>query len=401
MTGAGGIDLLRDPRALTAADAAGLLPAAGCAGAQVRAVAGQQSFFRRVDRPRALVVIGPTAVTDVALLTALIGSQSPTPVLAAAVLPAWVGPLDLVVVLAARRDDEACARGAAEARRRGAIVHVRGAVDGPVALAAEADLRPVEVAVPEALAAPARLAVLAAAATSAGLLPDQGLERVADLLDVLALAMHPHAASFTNPAVNLAEYLLGSTPVLVGADPLADAVAGHGVDALAELAGIAATVIASGRALMSPMLLSRIGAESDLFADPFESGEEVPLTRAVLLSDEGSDGDDRARRGALQRALPRAPLVEPVVESGDPATPLGRALACLIQLDMAAVYLGVAYGQRRPPDHPEGLGRSGGALWAVRAPTVETGSAARRPGDDEDRDDRGPDDSGRMTDLWT
>ena len=377
MTSSSGIDLLRDPRALMAADVAGLLPAAGCAGAQVRAVAGQQSSFPRVDRPRSLVALGPTAAADVAVLTALIGAQSPTPVLAATVLPAWVGPLDLVVVLAARRDDEACARGAAEARRRGAVVHVRGAADGPVALAAEADLRPVEVAVPEALAGPGRLAVLAAAATAAGLLTDQGLARVADLLDALALAMHPRAESFTNPAINLAEYLFGSTPVFIGADPLADAVAGHGVDALAELAGTAATAVGSDRALLSPMLLSRLGADADLFADPFSSADEIPPARAVLVSDVGVDS---ARLGALQRALPRAPLVEPVVEPGEPASALGRALACLVQVDVAAVLLGLSYGQRRPPDHPEGLGRSGGALWAVRATVAE---------------------SGRMTDPWT
>ncbi len=34
---------------------------------------------------------------------------------------------------------------------------------------------------------------------------------------------------------------------------------------------------------------------------------------------------------------------------------------------MTAVYAGLLAGQRLPADHPNGLGRSGGSRWAVRA----------------------------------
>src|SRR6478735_5669221 len=73
---------LHDGGTMVAADLAGRLPAAALAGAQVRSAAEQLAGWSAFDRPRALVVVGGTAAVDAALLTALIGEQSPAPVVA-------------------------------------------------------------------------------------------------------------------------------------------------------------------------------------------------------------------------------------------------------------------------------------------------------------------------------
>ncbi|HEY5115055.1 MAG TPA: hypothetical protein VIJ00_05990, partial [Nakamurella sp.] len=106
---------LHDPASLTAADTGSLLPSAALAGAQVRSAAEQLAGLSTLDRPRAFVVVGAGATVDAALLTALIGEQAQAPVVGAASLPAWVGPLDVVVVFAAGIDDMIASRAAAVA----------------------------------------------------------------------------------------------------------------------------------------------------------------------------------------------------------------------------------------------------------------------------------------------
>ena len=59
-----------------------------------------------------MVVVGASAAIDTALLLALLGDP-PTPVVTGTSLPSWVGPLDIVVVLASVVDDIACAEAAA------------------------------------------------------------------------------------------------------------------------------------------------------------------------------------------------------------------------------------------------------------------------------------------------
>ncbi len=225
MTGRAGLAILREPE-LAAADRAGMLPAAAAAGAQVRSVLAAGRELPRLDRPRAMVVVGDSAQVDVGFLTALIGRGAPAPILALPTVPSWVGPLDLVVVLAARADDERAAQAAAIARRRGAVTVVRGPEHGPVADAAGPSLVIPAVAVPEALASSARWALLTVIAAGSGLGPRVELSRTADLLDATALACHPGAETFLNPGVNIAEYLGDGTPLLIGSDLLADSLAG-------------------------------------------------------------------------------------------------------------------------------------------------------------------------------
>ena len=407
MSGPAGVGALREA-GLAQADRAGLLPAAAAAGAQVRSVLAAASELPSIDRPRAMVVVGAEAVADTSFLTALIGRSAPAPIVAARTLPAWVGALDVVVVLAAHPDDERAAEAAAIAVRRGATVVVRSSEHGAVADAAGRSLFPPVVAVPEALAASARWSLLAVVAARAGLAPAVELARTADLLDATALACQPAAETFLNPAVNLAEYLAEGTGLFVGCDPLADAIALHGARVLADLGGVAAGVLPSAQAASSPALLRRIGGPKDLFADPFDDDAPSQLVKPLLVSTSPEGGmagsgrtpesaADRMALAAMLRAFTGAMHLDGSADSlpavsGVPEFTGGRsgrepealvptlisqaadsfdaAVAACLRLDFAAVYVGIATGQLVPMDFPDGLGRSGGTRWAVRPATV-------------------------------
>lgn len=409
MTDPVGLSILRQA-GLADADAAGMLPAVAAAGAQVRSVLAGAVDLPEMDRPRAMVVVGAEVADDVSFLTALIGRAAPAPIVGAATLPPWVGALDLVVVLARRRDDELAAEAAGIARRRGASVVVRGAENGPVGEAAGPSLLPPAVSVPESLAVSARWALLATVAARAGLAPAVDLSRTADLLDAIAVACHPTAENFVNPGVNLAEYLGAGTPLLVGSDQLADAIALHGARVLADLGGVAASVLTSAHAGDSPALLRRSAAPKDVFADPFDDDERSSqVVRPLLISTTAADaasptaaGGDSAQAAAdrrmltgLTRSFPAAmhldgsadalPTVSGLPEwssepdagsyrnvrelvtarSGGPADAFDAAVAACLRLDFAAVYVGMATGQLVPLDFPDGLGRNGGSHWAT------------------------------------
>lgn len=405
MTSRAGSSVLRDP-ALGSADRAGLLPAAAAAGAQVRSVLAASADLPSMDRPRAMVVVGGDAGIDTAVLAALVGRTAHAPIVSAQYLPPWVGPLDLVVVLAGRPDDEPAAEAAGVARRRGATTVVRGADHGPVADAAGPCLVAPAVAVPEAFTASARWALLTVVAARANLGPRVDLARTADLLDATALACHPGAETFLNPGVNLAEYLADGTPLLIGCDGLADAIAAHGARVLAEVGGIASAVVTAAQAGASPALLRRMGGPKDLFADPFVDEDPAQSVKPLLVSTTPQDtaggrlvqaaadrmvlaGMLRAFSGAMHLdgsldALPaivglpdRGPVpgghrTDETPAASQPADGFDAALAAALRLDFAAIYVGIATGQLVPLDFPDGLGRVGGTRWAVRPATAGT-----------------------------
>lgn len=405
MTGPPIVDL-HDGASLVAADVAALLPSAALAGAQLRSSAEQLAGWPPFDRPRAFVVIGGTADVDAALLAALLGDQSPAPVVCATVLPGWVGALDIVVVLAGAVDDMAAAEAAAQAQRRGARVVVRGAAQGPVAAAAGAALIEPQVSVVEALAGPARLTVLIAVAAAAGLYPKPDFAAAADQLDAMAMACHPSAEFFVNPALTLAEHLAVGTPLVIGTDPLADALAAHAARSLAGLAGTAGSWLSSTQAAGSPPVLARASGRSvggsgevtdDIFWDPYEedaaatqqistvlvvgpSGQSpaVPLPGTGLLPEPifgaGSPATVSPLVAALEAALPRAlrigqeELPTSVTAEGETSqgtVGIGQrdaftwALAVLSRIDFASVYVGLLTRARAPIDSPDGLGHPG------------------------------------------
>ena len=419
-----GPEALRDGTSLRALDSAGLFAAVATAGAQVRSIAERLIELGGADRPRALVVLGPTATVDAALLTALCGDGAVAPIVPASNCPPWLTALDVVIALPGRRADESIATAIATAVRRGARVFTRGPVDGPLAHAAGAGLVPVEISVPEAFGAPGRWALLAGIAKATGLLPgleSSALSVIADVLDAAALALTPSGETFLNPAINLAEYLSGAVPVFIGADPVADAVAVHGAAVLAEVAGVAAAVVGSAQAVNSPQLLARAGAARDLFADPYADGVDAVRNAPVLVSVlSGATDGRRGERpggssllGALRRAMPNAmqlddsaavssdvtvapdetrtpPFADPVALrlSDGPARTLAAAFSVAMTLSAAAVALAVVGARGLPADYPDGLGRGGGTAWAFR-PVPEPDRWSGDRDDRDDRDDRG------------
>ena len=403
MTGPRVVDL-HDGASLVAADAAALLPSAALAGAQIRSTAEQLAGRPAFERPRAFVVIGGTAAVDAALLAALLGDQSPAPVVPATMLPGWVGPLDIVVVLAGAVDDMAAAEAAAQAQRRGARVVVRAAAEGPVAAAAGSALIEPQVSVVEALAGPARLTVLTAVAAAAGLYPKPDFGAAADQLDALAMACHPSSEFFVNPALTLAEHLAAGTPLLIGTDPVADALAAHAARSLAGLSGTAGAWLSSAQAAGSPPVLARATGRSvgesgqvtnDIFWDPYEdessttqqistvlvvgpTGQSpaVPLPGTGLLPEPifgagAAPSTVSPLVAALESALPRALRIGPeevpstAVTEGEPGAGIGPrdafswTMAMLSRIDHAAVYVGLLTRARAPIDSPDGLGRPG------------------------------------------
>lgn len=400
--------------------ASDLLPAAALAGAQIRAVSEQLSRIPPLDRPRALVVVGGGSARAVALLTAVVGPRCPVPIVAAPGLPVWVGPLDVVVVLADAVDDHPAAEALGAAVRRGATVITRSAAQGPVPLMAGragAGVLAPEIAVPEALATAGRLTLLVGVAAACGVLPPlelgaSALADAADQVDGIALSCHPNTDFFVNPALLLAEHVLGGPPLFVGLDSVGDAVADHAAHAFAALGGRpVATVHALDVPTVGPLVARVAAGSADLFADPFADDEAQwsdPADRAavvlVALPGSGPDDDpDRPRTGRpplAPDALPRAlrigadEVTGPAALGADEAPrPFGAAdplrerparrsavqhrFSALIDLvtrvDFAAVYTGLVTGARPPVDAPEGLGPAGGA---VSRPMV---SASTRP----------------------
>lgn len=391
--------LLHDAPALTGADRSGLLPAAATAGAQVRSAAStfdalpSAATLADLGRPRALVLVGVHAAVELRLLTAVVGAEAVAPLVAAQSLPGWVGPLDAVLVLASEPDDIQAATAADTARRRGARVLVRGSDTGPVSTAAGPDLVVPGIAVPEALAGAGRATVTLAFAAACGLIRRPDFAAAADVLDAIALACHPSSEFFVNPALTLADRLAEGIPVLIGADPLADAVAAHGGAAFTEIAR-GAIVLDSEMATRSPALLRRAVAIRDMFADPDPEGDTAALRPVLVSAPEFTHSEHlRAATRNLTAALPGVPslsttdLAGPAGSSADPsvqrhaqtaagdvagaADPFSAALALRAICDFAAVYLGILAGQLPPADGQDGLGRTGTSRRQVRAATVE------------------------------
>lgn len=392
MTGARA-GLLHDPAGLFAADRAGLLPAAATAGAQVRALVDQLGVLPELDRPRALLIAGARAAVDTALLQALVGENAAAPIVWAPEIPAWVGPLDVVVVLADQPHDEVATTAAATAANRGAQLIVRCSVDAEPEIGAAAlgaVLLAPAVAAPESVAGAARLALLVAIAHRCGLCAEPDLGGWAAALDAAALACHPSVEMFVNPAVSLAEYLSGGTALLIGTDPSGDALAAAAADSLADLAGLPAAVLSAAAATGSAAVLRRAAAARDLFADPLD--DDQPPIMPVLIT---IDPNGRSAR-SIGAALSTAPVVAPDVSAEEPtagAPPAAnrsepiQVAEMLLRWTFTAVYLGLAVGQLAPMDAPDGLGRTGTALGAVRLEDTGAFAPSADHRDDELADD--------------
>lgn len=349
------VDLLGDVGALRAADRAALLPAAATAGAQLRSTAGRVSeLLERVsgfsgfeagsgNRPRAVVILSTgRAAIDAGLAVSLLGARCPVPIVVTAELPAWVGALDVVVVLAG--DAQSGGSGFAEAvqvaRRRGSAVLVRAAADGEMAYAAGPSLLIPAIGVPESLAGGSRLAVMLLVASACGLVNSfftaDEIEMLADLLDAESLSYSPQVDTFVNPAKTLALHLMAGAGVFIGADPVGNALAAHGAWTLSEVTGRPSVAYSNDQISQAPAVVTALTRRSDPFADPFDEldGDQDGLvqipSRAVILRGRESgpapgspaSWTDQSWYSSIQNALPTAitldgpQMVLPLRDSG-------------------------------------------------------------------------------------
>ena len=130
---------LDDAAGLQEADRDGLLRAGAMAGAQVRSIAAavQEGALESVaggQRPRTVVWLagrGPAEAAG-AMLIAALGGTAGEPLVAAAEVPPWIGPLDLLVVAGDDPGDQNLVSAAHAAVRRGARVVVAAPHLGPL-----------------------------------------------------------------------------------------------------------------------------------------------------------------------------------------------------------------------------------------------------------------------------
>lgn len=352
--------LLDDPGRLQAGESGQLLRAAATAGAQVRATAEAAAEIGldealRGARPRALVLLTRPGVGSSAagILRALLGAECAVPVVAVDSTPPWIGPLDVVVGYTTDENDRPLADSVDLATRRGAQVVLTAPAEGPVAAAAagRARLLVPRVEPPPTLALPTALTCGLLVVRALGLLATN-IDAVADELDREAERNHPQHESFVCPAKSLALRLTQRSPLLLGLDPVATAVAKHAAATLGAHAGQLAVATGYREMLAQPALHQaavRATSQADVFRDPFlddvgdggDAGMSSTALRVLLLCIRADDAAGVARQAATG-ALATADELAPGDEVAGDESLLAALLAS--RFDLAGLYLGLATG---------------------------------------------------------
>ncbi|MEO7588018.1 MAG: hypothetical protein ABIS84_08320 [Arachnia sp.] len=233
--------------------------------------------LERADRPRGVLVLGAEA----RLVRAVLEPICPVPFLAwpGPALPAWVGPLDLVVSMGGHDAHEwevACTH---EAARRGATLVV-AAPEGSQLAAAGSSHTTTLVPVPQGDSMAAAVAVLELLGRLE-LGPQVNPGHVADAADLVAEACAPSRNIAENPAKDLAIGLAEAVPLVWGGTTLAMRASRRIAEALRRANGRPA--LAADADELETLL--RAVTPRDPFSDPFESdGDVVPVL--LLLDDD-------------------------------------------------------------------------------------------------------------------
>lgn len=276
---------LDDPRALEDADE--VLRFLAGAGARIRMEAETvgQPDFEAGRRPRGVVIVGQEA----RLVRAVLEPCCPVPFIAwpFGSLPAWVGALDLVVVLASRDgSDEALVSSAREATRRGAALLVASAEGSPVweASSSNSTLRVSTVTSDPLAAAIALMSVL----HEVELGPDVVPVDTAEVADMVAEESSPFRDLSTNVAKDLALGLADALPLVWGGSVLAARASRRVAEALRRATGRAALAVGSEELL--PVI--EAAPPRDPFADPNErQGSQRPV---LLVLNDMTDSPEMA-----------------------------------------------------------------------------------------------------------
>lgn len=314
-------------------------------GARIRTDAGDLDAWcaeaaARVERPRGVLVVGPEA----RLVRSVLEPQCPVPMVAWPLdrLPAWVGPLDLVVALDARSpgagDRRSSIDSVVEARRRGAAVLLASEPGSPAWQAAgeRSSVRLPMVSGDPMSAAVAVLAVLGRIGIGPTVVPEQ----VARAADMVAEAASPHRDLALNPAKDMACALADADPLLWGGSVLAARASRRVAEALRRASGRSA-LSADAEALMPVITATR---PRDPFADPEIDGA---ADRPVLVVMDDGAPDPLGSRARLEEACRRHDVA--VRSIGLPMGteeegPVGSYVTLLMQGRFTAAYLALGMG---------------------------------------------------------
>ena len=311
------------------------------AGARVRREAGEaaEAIAAAVAgalgeaRPRAVVAAGP----DSRLLRAVLEPWCPVPFVAwpGPSLPGWAGGLDLVVVLAPEGSDTGAASAVAEGIRRGCRVVVACPPRSLVAdHAVGRDCTVLPCSSGDQLAA---AVVMLEFLDQVDLGPDSDPEAVAQALDDVAVACSPYRDLAVNPAKMLAIALADSTPLVWGGSVLAARAARRVAESVRRSSG--RTALAGDAEHLLPVIAA--ARATDLFADPFDDGDEGARRPALVILDDGAEEPSiREHRGRLTaEAQERGVRVERL--SSEAGNGVARYAELLSTGTYAAAYLGV------------------------------------------------------------
>ena len=310
------------------------------AGARIRRAALTQprGTLKQADRPRGILVIG----SEARLVRAVLEPVCPVPFMAwpGPNLPAWLGPLDMAVVLGGYQSPEWVVSCAAEAARRGASLIVAAPEDSTLAAAA-ASTSTTLIPTFEDDPVAAAVAVLA-------LLGDLGLgpivhpDHVADAADLVAEACAPRLDLAGNPGKLLALELADGLPLIWGGTGLASRASRRIAESLRRASGKPAL---AADASELDTLLGAVPVR-DPFADPFDGAHET--RPVVVLLDE--DKIMEPHRDTADRLVARAEAVGvriARITSGDKeltATDVERYVTLLQRGRYGAAYLEIGLG---------------------------------------------------------
>jgi hypothetical protein len=357
---------LDDADGLIAADRDGLLRAASMAGAQVRATASAvdegaldgPGGLGRGERPRSLIWVAGRGAAESAgaILAATAGGAIAVPIVLAAEVPQWIGPLDVLVVAGDDPGDPVLAHAAATGVRRGARVVVAAPYEGPLRdiTAGRVSVLAPRVWVPDEFALSGYLAAGLATLERVDPAVCVDLAALADELDAEALRNSAGRELFTNAAKSLAEQMTDRSAILAGDNAATLALARH----------VSATLLRAGHRVAAAVGLGDAITALQAGAGQGGGGAAGLDDVAALFHDEELDGPlpDRLRVFALTLAADRSAVAARAAAHSDivlvgaedvpdvlaapvePGRPEQQLATLAVRLQMAAVYLRLVRG---------------------------------------------------------
>lgn len=292
--------------------------------------------LREEDRPRAVIAVG----SEGRLIRAVLEPICPVPFVAWPWqgLPGWVGPLDLVLILASEGSDPALIESAQEAARRGSRIVIAAPEASSIAeFAASRSTTLIPTSTGDPLAA---AMVSLAALHELHLGPPVSVESVADAADMVAEASSPFIDLSANPAKGIACAMADAQPLVWGGSVLAARVGRRVASALRSVTGRAA-LAADADDLIAVIEAT---APNDPFADPFLDGPSADRRPCLLILDDGDTGADVSRAAAgLRVACNRVDVRSHTLDAPD-GEDLARYVTLLQKGRFTAAYLGIGLG---------------------------------------------------------